>query len=590
MNDEEIKLNDESEEVEEVSTDNEEKKTVRKRRKKGDADGKVNNEKFLTSIGQIEKESLLPSETILELLKQAIRKAYLNYIYPGLFSRENTLANNELINAEVTFERNYKEIKIYDIKQVVETDDDIIDDAYQICLEEAKQYSKKAKVGETVRIPFPFVELPTQVAKMSKIYFNNLLNEASKKAVLNVYSSQINGLIEGTVTEVDDNGGLKVSFGKASGYLKRNQLLPSDRYSINDKILVYLSKVSDKPSSTSLEISRATPLFVEKLLERAVPELEEGIIKIEAIAREPGKRTKMFVSSSNPNIDPIGTCVGPESSRIRSVLNELKGETIDILKYHENKALQIIEAMKPAVVTGLTCEEDFFDKNVHYSELEQEKDYEYPKVTVVVMNSNSGVAIGANGVNVKLATKLSKCMLSVLETDKAIEENVPYKTVSEIEQIIQDLYPDEKLSNINTTITSSEEEIDDDNEDEEQITAVEADDIESFASKEKAELEEKKAQEASEEHIEIKNKPRVSLSQLENTLSKKKVTKKSYKKKTTKKDEESEEEVYKPVENAMPIYTDEELQNLEQEEYDEDENSYDDEDFSEYDSDEYYKD
>lgn len=601
---EEVKVEEESSTAKETTVV--EKKA---RRKKGDADGRINYDTFISSISQIEKDSLLSSDEIIEILKKSIKRAYLNYIYPNVFRKDSEDPGKDLIRAEVCFERKFKEIKIYDLK-IVTKEDDIIDDAYQISEEDALEYSKRAKLGDTVKIPFNFIDLPNKVAKQSENFFNSYLAEASKQAITKVYSSQINGLIEGTVTKIDqDNNNsirrVEVSFGKASGVLTKRDLLPQDRFSINDKVLCYLSAVSATTNPPSLTVSRSNEQFVAKLFERAVPELEEGIVKIVKISREVGLRTKIFVTSTNKSIDPVGTCIGPESSRERSVIAELKGEKIDILPYYENKALQIIEAMKPAIVTGLTCEEDFFDKNVHYDEIEQDEGdkYKAPEVTVVVMNGNLGIAIGVKGVNVRLASKITKCNISVLEADKAIEQNVDYKLVTTIKDIVREMYPDEIIED-KFAITSKAQDIDDEDEEEDDETIIDTDSTVVDDKKEETEqktvtektvetvketpVSEEKVDAPAEQHITITHKPRINLDQLENILtSKKKDTqKKSYRKKTSKK-KDDEETGYAPVENAMPIYTEEELKQME----DTTSDDYDDEtaeDYDEYDSDEYY--
>ena len=264
-----------------------------------------------------------------------------------------------------------------------------------------------------------------------------------------------------------------------------------------------------------------------------------------------------------------------------------------------------MKIMKPAIVTGLTCDEDFFDPNVHYNEIEQEKGYVFPDVTAVVMNGSTGVAIGLNGVNVRLASKITKTAISVLEADKAIEKAIDFKPVTAIKDMVKELYPDEviedKFANINATAPSIDYDEDEDFEDE--IEANEDDVNKKEVSEVKVEQPVKKEETApvkeekedasnndEEEHITIVNKPKLGLSQLENILDnnkKKQTATKSYKKKVNKKKDE-EEETYTPVENAMPIYTEDELKEMENDSTEEDYNDFDEDDYSEYDSDEYY--
>ena len=202
-----------------------------------------------------------------------------------------------------------------------------------------------------------------------------------------------------------------------------------------DRVLVYLSDVSEKSNPPSLVISRTDERFVRRLMERAIPELTTGEVVLCSIAREAGRRTKVFVESTNPNVDPIGTCLGIESNRIRSVINEVRGEKIDVLQYHRNKAQQIVEAMKPAQVIGLSCPENFFDPSVDIAALEKDPSYEFPHIVAVVQNGNQGVAIGTAGVNVRLASQITQCTISVYQADQAITEGLKYYSLADIEQV-----------------------------------------------------------------------------------------------------------------------------------------------------------
>ncbi|MFA6830133.1 MAG: NusA N-terminal domain-containing protein [Bacilli bacterium] len=579
--------------------------------------GKVDSDSFISAIGEIQKDSMVSNQDVANLLASAMEQAYVEWSYPGLFrDRDSADPVKELVKANVVFEDDYHSFKIFDVKTVC-NEDDIIDDSYQISLEDAQEIDAAAKLGDSVEIPFDVKLLNKSYVRRVKQLFMSKLKDSSRQAVLNTYSTQIGGLIEGEVTAADPmNNTYELSFGKASGTLKRGSLIPQDSFATHERVLVYLADVSDKTNPPSLVISRSNEKFIQKLLEKNIPELYSGAVRIRNISREAGRRCKVFVEATVPNIDPIGTCIGPESSRIKAVLSPLHGEKVDILNYRENKALQIIEAMKPATVIGMTCPDDFFDENVHYEELEKEPDYEYPRITVVVMNGNQGVAIGSAGVNVRLASKITQCTISVLQADDAIKQGLKYTLTQEIEKLAKVETPVEPEAVIDEPISEEEE--------------IPAEENQTFADAEKAvetvsqttepetvaEQETKPAQEetpvapvsepeaakepepaeAPVEHIEIKNKPKISLAELERAISQKKKTSSEgnyYKKKWNKndKDEKKQETSVAAQTAAMPIYTEEELKQLD-EQGEESPFDYDDTnlDLDDFDEEEYYKD
>ncbi|MFA6861836.1 MAG: transcription termination factor NusA [Bacilli bacterium] len=650
MSDEEIK---DEKNVETVPAETEAvEETVEKPKRRGrksknteDANkitGAVDTNNFELAAGEIEKDSMVKANDVAEILVATMEQAYLEWSYPGLFKdKDSEDPVKELVKAHVVFDDNLTSFKIYDVKTVCE-EDNIVDDSYQISVEDAQAVKPDAKVGDTVEIPFDVKNLDKSYVRRVKQLFQSKLKDASRQAILSVYSNQIGGLIEGTVTKAETGGkdgiiptSYELTFGKASGFLKRGSLIPQDRFAVGEKVLVYLSDVSDKMNPPSLVISRSNEKFVQKLLEKAVPEIQNGEVKIKAIAREAGKRTKVLVESTNPNLDPVGACVGPESARIRTVLGELKGEKIDILKYNSNKALQIIEAMKPSTVIGLTCLDDFFDSNVHYDEIEKEPDYEFPKITAVVMNGNQGVAIGSAGVNVRLASRITMCTISVLQADDAIKQGVKYTLVPEIEKMVADENAElakenapvegaateatteaattaapaaETVPAVETATTTAAPTTEPAAVEAKPVAATEVKPVEAKpaevkpvvapVAEAKPVVEAKPAEKV--EHVEIKNKPKISLEELEEALTQKKgpAETRSYKRRWNNHDDHRDN---KPAPTApskastvaaMPIYTEEELKEMQdnQENSDNNNQDFDDIDLDQYDSDKYYDD
>lgn len=588
--------------------------------------GRIKSDDFTTSVSDINKDSYIDSDSIVEILTDAMKQAYLEWSYPGLFKdKDSTDPAKELIKCEITFSNAYNKFTIYDIKTVTE-EDDIVDDSYQISLEDALKIKPTAKIGDEIKIKFDVTKLDKQYVRRVKQLFQAKQKEASKAAILSVYQDKIGELIEGTVTRIE-NDVVELSFGKANGTLRKGNKLPSDHFVVGDKVLVYLSNVSDKNNPPSLVISRTNKEFVQKLLESCVPEIKEGYVTIKACEREFGKRTKIFVDSTNPNIDPVGTCIGPESSRIRTVTEQLGNEKVDIVRYYLNKAMQVVEAMKPANVVGLICPEDldFFDPNIHYEEFENDRDYEYPKITAVVANGNQGVAIGTGGVNVRLASKITHCTISVLQQDDAITTGSKIIMCADIIKMVKGLtseeipsteevvlddeeFNEESVQNedviptdaevkpiVSTTPVVEETKADIPTQSEEVKTDVEETAVkdESFDAVKAAKEEIKPVEKEPEviEHVEIKNKPRISLEEIEEALSSKKgpSSTRSYKRK--KKDEDKDEVAPSEASKAeaMPIYTEEELKQMDEDNLEDEEDYEDDSDFDQYDSDEYYK-
>ncbi len=598
-----------------------EKTKKRKSKKKSlDQFGNVDSDAFTTALSDVTKESMIDQQTVYDILIDSMKTAYLEWSYPELRDKSNKEENELLktqIRCEVKFVKDFKHYEIYDLK-VITPEDEIEDDAWQISPEDYYSLTKKdAEDGETVEIPFDVSKLDKWFTRRVKQLLNSKMKEASKLAVLTAYKNQMGGLIEGKVIKADkDNQNYEFSFGKATTYIKKDskKILPNDRFDVGDTVLFYLDKVSENGSPTSLDVNRTSTKFVEKLMEREIPEVAEKIVTVKGIAREPGRRCKVFVQSNNPSIDPIGTCIGPEASRQRSISAVMRGEKIDFCKWHPNKAMQIMEAMKPADVIGMTCPDDFFDKNVHYEEFENDREYEHPQITVIVNNGAQGVAIGSNGSNVRLASHLSKCKLTVLQIDDAMQNGVKYTMVPEILRLVDNMYPelaaaepvvaqpvadesdieevlDEEVKPMNPETASVEVKAED-----KPVEEVKSVEVTPEVKEETPVVEEKPVEKKEEviEHVEIMNKPKISLDALEAAMSQKKGPSetRSYRRKKKGDDADKKTEATEASKAAaMPIYTQEELDAMDQQNEDEDDNiDYDDEELDQYYSDKYYDD
>lgn len=564
--------------------------------------GKVNASAFTEAVGDIEKDSMVNGENIANILIQTMEQAYLEWSYPGLFKdKDSDEPAKELIRAEVIFDD--KGFKINDVKTVT-AEDDIVDDAYQISLEDAQAISKKAQIGDEIRIPFDVTLLDKAYVRRVKQLFQSKLKDASRQAILSVYQNQLGELIEGTVTKSDPEAvSYEISFGKANGILRKRDVMPTDHFQMGDRVTVYLESLDDKSNPPSLKVTRTSEKFIAKLFERNIIEIQNGDVTICGIAREAGRRTKVFVKSANPNIDPVGACIGPESSRINAILSAIHPEKVDILPYYANKAKQIISAMTPAKIIGIDCPEDFFDPNVHYDELEADRDYEFPKVSIVVQNGDQGVAIGSKGVNVRLASKLTKTSISVHTADEAIKLSLKYMMLAKVDEAVAALEakPAEEEAAAPVAETTPVETVAQPVEETAAETAItpsrESAVTEPVKEATPASLAEAPVSEPVKEepkvgeveHIEIKNKPKISLDELEQAISQKKGPSETRSRKRFRKnDEENKNEPSIAAQaEAMPIYTEEELAQFDDQNEEEQYDEYDDE-LEEYDSDKYY--
>ena len=551
-------------------------------KRKVTVDGTFKLDEFIDVAQEISETESLTFDQITTILRDCIDKAYRDYRYPT--NPKN--AQDLLLKTVIDLGSKKGKIKIYECKNIVPTDDDIVDDFVEIDLESAKKISKKAKVGELLMMPVDVEEFLNDQIVIRKISqsFRQKLIEASKRGLLDTYQKQIGQILTGEVEKIE-NDNVIINFGKTTSILTRKNIIPGERFEVGQKnVLVYLEKVGEQGHQARLIISRTCDGFVKKLLEREVHEIYDGSVVIKNIARKPGVRSKVVVCSTNPNIDAVGSCVGFNSGRNTSISNYLNGEKIDIIKYEENPELMIVEALKPCNIVGI--------------KMPTNKDDE---VIVVCNNGERKTAIGIGGVNVLLASKLCNCKIKVMETDEAMREGVDYKTEASIRR--------ELVKPANDYSTKFEN-IDD--EDEEEYSSYYDSNIkdlgnsykddeieESFAdvtqpTEKKAEpnLEKQTKVEPTEEKVEITQVAKRSIEELEKMIDSEKNNKKQQTPKKPLQKEKKVEIKKETIEDTksnvtnLPIYTDEEIDDYDDYEDDDIDSKYEyseeDEDYDEY--------
>lgn len=526
-------------------------------------DGGFDVKAMVEALSTIEDERSISQEETLEILRQSFEKGYKDFVDPN---------NADDLLAEATLDLKGGKIHFFDIKNVVE---DVQDDLVEIELDEAREIDPNIQIGDQLKTEVDITTLgdPSLLIRKVANTFKQKMIEANKKALLEKFNSQIGHLISGEVEKVE-KGYTVLNFGKTTAVLSAKNSIPGETFKLGENVKVYLESVGEKSKNPQLMITRANNEFLVKLFEEEVHDVYDGTVIIKKVSREPGTRAKVAVYSNNPNVDPTGACIGPDGNRIRNICAQLSGEKIDVIKYIENPALFIVEALKSASVIGIRLPNDGSNT-----------------ATAVVKNQESKVAIGKKGVNVRLASRLVGLSIDVKELDEAMSSKISYRTIEDIKR-------EEALKRL-----SSAEASDDDiviEPVEEHKPVVDFIPVETPVDETSTQVEETVAAETEpvkeqpvEPKIAIKSKAKISLAELEAQIeNEKKKGKEAPRKKFNKKNDKSEEgqvvstKKIEPAVPTMPIYTEEELRALDEEE-DEDVDSYD--EYDDYDDD-YYED
>lgn len=348
------------------------------------------NAEFFRALDDLEKEKGIPKAYMLEKIEQALLTAY----------RRNTSNNND--NAEVAVDETKKTIKLYVNKEVVET---VENSDMQISIDEARKINKKADLGDIVKHEINTREFGRIAAQTAKQVIIQGIRESGRGMMFDELSSKEHEIIAGMVSRVDARGNVYVELSgrveQAEAFLPQSEQIGSEVYRPGDRIKVYLVEVKKSTRGVQMLISRTHPGLVKRMFELEVPEIYDGVVQIKAIAREAGSRTKIAVWSDNPDVDPIGACVGPKGVRVNNIVEELMGEKIDILCYSEDPAQFVAASLAPAEALGV------------------ELLSEGRSCRVVVPDDQLSLAIGREGQNVRLAAKLTGYKIDIKPKSQA---------------------------------------------------------------------------------------------------------------------------------------------------------------------------
>ena len=331
------------------------------------------------ALDELEKERGISKEYLLESLEVALVAAY----------KKNF---DSAENVKVEIDSQTGEIHVYAQKEVVET---VENSQLQISLEDAKKIEKKAKIGDIINIETKPKDFGRIAAGAAKQHVIQKVREAERNMIFDEYNDRKGEIVTGIIQKAD-KGTVVLDLGKLEGIMPLKEQIPTEHYHVNDKIKAYvLSVEKGLKGAPQVLVTRSHPDVIKKLFELEIPEIYEGLIEVKAVSRDPGYRSKVAVYSKNPDIDPVGSCVGAKGIRIQNIINEMNGEKIDVIEWSEDPATFICAALLPAHVLAVDIKED-------------EK-----FAQVIVPDEELSLAIGKGGQNARLAVKLTNWKIDI---------------------------------------------------------------------------------------------------------------------------------------------------------------------------------
>lgn len=339
----------------------------------------IDMKELVIAMEELEKERGIKKEYLLESLESALVTAY-----------KKNFDSADNVKVEINHETG--EIHIYSTKTVVEA---VKDSCFEISLDDARKISKKLEIGDSVDVeivPKNFGRIAAQTAKQVVV---QKIREVEREIIYNEFNNKKGEIVTGIIQKADGTAVI-LDLGKLEGIMPLKEQIPTEEYKVNDKIRGYVLDVEKgAKGNPQVIVSRSHPDFVRKLFEFEIPEIYEGLIEIKSISRDVGSRSKVAVYSTNPNIDPVGSCVGQKGVRIQNIINELNGEKIDVIEWNEDPAVYIAAALLPAQVLAVDVKED-------------EK-----FAQVIVQDDQLSLAIGKSGQNARLAARLTNWKIDI---------------------------------------------------------------------------------------------------------------------------------------------------------------------------------
>jgi N utilization substance protein A len=333
---------------------------------------------LLRTIEQVSRDKGIDAKILIEALEEAVRSAV-----KKKFGLEYEL--------EVSFNMEIGEIEVFEFKEVV---DEVTDDRIQVSLEQARELDPESEIGDSLGMKMDTDALGRIAAQSAKQVIMQRLREAERDAVYGEFKDRKGEIVNGIVQRID-KGAIIANLGKAEAELPVREQIPKEAYTQGDRVRAYIYDVKQFSRGPQIVLSRTHPNFLSALFESEVPEITEGIVTIMQVAREPGSRAKIAVASKDKDVDPVGACVGMKGSRVQAVVQELRGEKIDIVPWDPDQAKFVCNALAPAEILRVIVDED------------------NRAMEVVVPDDQLSLAIGKKGQNVRLASRVTNWKLDV---------------------------------------------------------------------------------------------------------------------------------------------------------------------------------
>jgi len=346
----------------------------------------ANRLELLQIADAVAREKSIDRMVVIEAMQDAIEKA----------AKARYGAETE-IKAEINPRSG--ELRLWRLLEIVES---VEEPSRQVDLKHAKTKSPDAKIGDFLTEPLPPIEFGRIAAQSAKQVIVQKVRDAERERMYDEYSSRIGEIVNGTVKRVE-YGNVIVDLGRGEAIIRRDELIPREMFRYGDRVRAYVYDVRREQRGPQIFLSRTHPQFMAKLFMQEVPEIYDGIITIRSIARDPGSRAKIAVTSSDSSIDPVGACVGMRGSRVQAVVAELQGEKIDIIPWTENIADLVVSALQPADVAKVVLDE------------------QAERIEVVVPDEQLSLAIGRRGQNVRLASQLIGWDIDILTEQEESE-------------------------------------------------------------------------------------------------------------------------------------------------------------------------
>lgn len=345
------------------------------------------NADFILAIGELGKEKGIDPEFLFQAVEEALITAY-----------KKNFGSNQ--NVRIDMNKATGEIHVYAQRRIVDATGE---DPNEISLEEARKIDPRYEVDDIVEAevtPRNFGRIAAQNAKQVVV---QRIREAERGMVFEKFSSRENDIVTGIIQRME-NKNVYIDLGKAEAILTPNEQIPGEIYQYHDRMKTYIVEVKKTSKGPQIMVSRTHPGLLKRLFELEVPEIHDGLVEIKSVAREPGMRSKISVYTKDENIDPVGACVGHKGMRVQTIVNELRGEKIDIVKYSSEPDQYVANALSPAKVVSTEV-------------MEEEK-----ICRVIVPDYQLSLAIGKEGQNARLAAKLTGWKIDIKSETQAAEE------------------------------------------------------------------------------------------------------------------------------------------------------------------------